>query len=177
MIRPMSPDKVLREQPPVKPVATSAVLPFDCSEVRVSPAEAPIISSQPRTGKADYYELTWKPRHDGGAPVLEYVVKYRKVQRCPVHLYSVICLVSLYDMFVMWFHTSELLCVHSVWQAGESPGEWTTNTISGSQNKLTLTKLLPASLYEVEMAAKNCAGLGQPAMMTFRTGKCIQPFS
>ncbi|XP_051738346.1 brother of CDO isoform X1 [Ctenopharyngodon idella] len=133
MIRPMSPDKVLREQPPVKPVATSAVLPFDCSEVRVSPAEAPIISSQPRTGRADYYELTWKPRHDGGAPVLEYVVKYRK--------------------------------------AGESPGEWTTNTISGSQNKLTLTKLLPASLYEVEMAAKNCAGLGQPAMMTFRTGK------
>ncbi|XP_048030606.1 brother of CDO isoform X1 [Megalobrama amblycephala] len=133
LIRPMSPDKVLREQPPVKPVATSAVLPFDCSEVRVSPAEAPIISSQPRTGKADYYELTWKPRHDGGAPVLEYVVKYRK--------------------------------------AGESPGEWTTNTISGSQNKLTLTKLLPASLYEVEMAAKNCAGLGQPAMMTFRTGK------
>lgn len=101
MIRPMSPDKVLREQPPVKPVATSAVLPFDCSEVRVSPAEAPIISSQPRTGRADYYELTWKPRHDGGAPVLEYVVKYRKVQYCTVHLYSVICLVSLYDMFVM----------------------------------------------------------------------------
>ncbi|KAK2870062.1 hypothetical protein Q8A67_024454 [Cirrhinus molitorella] len=133
LIRPMSPDKVLREQPPIKPVATSAVLPFDCSEVRVSPAEAPVILSQPRTGKADYYELTWKPRHDGGAPVLEYVIKYRK--------------------------------------AGESPGEWTTNTISGSQHKLTLTKLQPTSLYEVEMAAKNCAGLGQPAMMTFRTGK------
>ncbi|KAI2649002.1 Brother of CDO [Labeo rohita] len=133
LIRPMSPDKVLREQPPLKPVATSAVLPFDCSEIRVSPAEAPVILSQPRTGKADYYELTWKPRHDGGSPVLEYVVKYRK--------------------------------------AGESPGEWTTNTISGSQHKLTLTKLQPASLYEVEMAAKNCAGLGQPAMMTFRTGK------
>ncbi|KAL0156728.1 hypothetical protein M9458_047974, partial [Cirrhinus mrigala] len=123
LIRTMSPDKVLREQPPLKPMATSAVLPFDCSEIRV----------QPRTGKADYYELTWKPRHDGGAPVLEYVVKYRK--------------------------------------AGESPGEWTTNTISGSQHKLTLTKLQPASLYEVEMAAKNCAGVGQPAMMTFRTGK------
>lgn len=101
MIRPMSPDKVLREQPPLKPVATSAVLPFDCSEVRVSPAEAPVILSQPRTGKADYYELTWKPRHDGGAPVLEYVVKYRKVKHCPVHLYSVICLVSLYNMLVM----------------------------------------------------------------------------
>uniref|UniRef100_A0A8C2KIV9 BOC cell adhesion associated, oncogene regulated n=1 Tax=Cyprinus carpio TaxID=7962 RepID=A0A8C2KIV9_CYPCA len=138
LIRPLSPDKVLREQPPLKPVATSAMLPFDCSEIRVSPAEAPVILSQPRTGKADYYELTWKPRHDGGAPVLEYVVKYRK--------------------------------------AGESPGEWTTNTISGSQHKLTLTKLQPTSLYEVEMAAKNCAGLGQPAMMTFRTGKCMQPY-
>uniref|UniRef100_A0A671RNY0 Brother of CDO n=1 Tax=Sinocyclocheilus anshuiensis TaxID=1608454 RepID=A0A671RNY0_9TELE len=129
LIQPLSPDKVLREQPPLKPVATSAVLPFDCSEVRVSPAEAPVILSQPRTGKADYYELTWKPRHDGGAPVLEYVVKYRK--------------------------------------AGESPGEWTTNAISGSQHKLTLTKLQPASLYEVEMAAKNCAGLGQPFKITF----------
>uniref|UniRef100_A0A672RSX1 Brother of CDO n=1 Tax=Sinocyclocheilus grahami TaxID=75366 RepID=A0A672RSX1_SINGR len=129
LIRPLSPDKVLREQPPLKPVATSAVLPFDCSEVRVSPAEAPVILSQPRTGKADYYELTWKPRHDGGAPVLEYVVKYRK--------------------------------------AGESPGEWTTNAISGTQHKLTLTKLQPASLYEVEMAAKNCAGLGQPFKITF----------
>ncbi|XP_051969788.1 brother of CDO-like [Xyrauchen texanus] len=133
LIRPMSPDKVLREQPPLKPVSTSAVLPVDCSEVKVSHAEAPIIMSQPRTGKADYYELTWKPRHDGGAPVLEYVVKYRK--------------------------------------AGESPGDWISSTISGLQHKLTLTKLQPASLYEVEMAAKNCAGLGQPAMMTFRTGR------
>ncbi|XP_051970367.1 brother of CDO [Xyrauchen texanus] len=133
LIRPMSPDKVLREQPPLKPVVTSAMLPVDCSEVRVSPAEAPVIMSQPRTVKADYYELTWEPRHDGGAPVLEYIIKYRK--------------------------------------AGESPGDWITSTISGSQHKLTLTKLQPASLYEVEMAAKNCAGLGQPAMMTFRTGK------
>lgn len=79
MIRPMSPDKVLREQPPVKPMATSAMLPLDCSEIRVSPPEAPIILSLPRTGKADYYELTWKPRHDGGVPMLEYVIKYRKV--------------------------------------------------------------------------------------------------
>ncbi|XP_065114243.1 brother of CDO isoform X1 [Paramisgurnus dabryanus] len=133
MIRPMSPDKVLREQPPLKPMATSAMLPLDCSEIRVSLADAPIILSQPRTGKADFYELTWKPRHDGGAPVLEYVIKYRK--------------------------------------AGESPGEWITSSISGSQHKLTLTKLQPTSLYEVEMAARNCAGLGQPAMMTFRTGK------
>lgn len=133
LIRPMSPDKVLREQPPVKPVATSVMLPLDCSEIRVSPPEAPVILSQPRTGKADYYELTWKPRHDGGVPMLEYVIKYRK--------------------------------------AGESPSEWISSSISGSQHKLTLTKLQPASLYEVEMAARNCAGLGQPAMMTFRTGK------
>lgn len=49
--------------------------------------------------------------------------------------------------------------------------EWTSSCISGALHKLTLAKLQPDSLYEVEMAAKNCAGLGQPAMMTFRTGK------
>lgn len=43
--------------------------------------------------------------------------------------------------------------------------------VSGGQHKLTLALLEPASLYEVEMAARNCAGLGHPAMMTFRTGK------
>lgn len=79
--RPLSPDKVLREQPPVRPAATGAMLPLDCSELpgQILPAEAPIILSQPRTGKADYYELTWRPRHERGIPVLEYMVKYRKV--------------------------------------------------------------------------------------------------
>ncbi|XP_075994279.1 brother of CDO isoform X2 [Genypterus blacodes] len=135
ILRPLSPDKVLREQPPVRPGATGAMLPLDCSELptQTIPAEAPIILSQPRTGKADYYELTWRPRHERGAPVLEYMVKYRKV--------------------------------------GVPQGEWTSSSISGSLHKLTLAKLQPDSLYEVEMTAKNCAGLGQPAMMTFRTGK------
>lgn len=82
LIRPMSPDQVLRELPPARPVAPSTDLFVDCSEIpgNVSPAEAPVILSQPRTGTADYYELIWEPRHDGGAPVLEYVVKYRKVK-------------------------------------------------------------------------------------------------
>ncbi|XP_054478592.1 brother of CDO isoform X5 [Anoplopoma fimbria] len=133
--RPLSPDKVLREQPPVRPGASGAMLPLDCSELpgHILPAEAPIILSQPRTGKADYYELTWRPRHERGVPVLEYMVKYRKV--------------------------------------GDALAEWTSSSISGALHKLTLAKLQPDSLYEVEMAAKNCAGLGQPAMMTFRTGK------
>lgn len=56
-------------------------------------------------------------------------------------------------------------------QVGDPLADWTTSSISGSLHKLTLAKLQPDSLYEVEMAAKNCAGLGQPAMMTFRTGK------
>lgn len=79
--RPLSPDKVLREQPPVRPGATGAMLPLDCSELpgQILPAEAPIILSQPRTGKADYYELTWRPRYERGARVLEYMIKYRKV--------------------------------------------------------------------------------------------------
>ncbi|XP_015250804.1 PREDICTED: brother of CDO isoform X2 [Cyprinodon variegatus] len=133
--RPLSPDKVLKEQPPVRTGATGAMLPLDCSTLprQILPAEAPIILSQPRTGKADYYELTWRPRHERGTPVLEYVIKYRK--------------------------------------EGDPLAEWTTRSISGSLHKLTLTKLQPDSLYEVEMAAKNCAGLGQPAMMTFRTGR------
>ncbi|XP_068604344.1 brother of CDO [Brachionichthys hirsutus] len=133
--RPLSPDKVLREQPPVRPGATGAMLPLDCSELpgQILPADAPVILSQPRTGKADYYELTWRPRHERGVPVLEYMVKYRKV--------------------------------------GDPLSEWTASSISGSLHKLTLAKLQPDSLYEVEMTAKNCAGLGQPAMMTFRTGK------
>ncbi|MED6268612.1 hypothetical protein CHARACLAT_024207, partial [Characodon lateralis] len=133
--RPLSPDKVLKEQPPVRSGATGAMLPLDCSAlpVQILPADAPIILSQPRTGKADYYELTWRPRHERGTPVLEYVIKYRK--------------------------------------EGDPLAEWTTRSISGSLHKLILTKLQPDSLYEVEMAAKNCAGLGQPAMMTFRTGR------
>ncbi|GAA6100142.1 brother of CDO [Tachysurus ichikawai] len=135
LIRPLSPDQVLRELPPARPVAPSTELFIDCSEIpgNVSPAEAPVILSQPRTGTADYYELIWEPRHNGGAPVLEYVVKYRK--------------------------------------AGDSLSEWIIKNISGLEQKLVLAKLQPASLYEVEMAARNCAGLGQPAMMTFRTGK------
>ncbi|KAM9713223.1 brother of CDO isoform 1-T2 [Menidia menidia] len=133
--RPLSPDKVLREQPPVRPGVSGAMLPLDCSELpgQVLPAEAPIILSLPRTGKADYYELTWRPRHERGAPVLEYLIKYRK--------------------------------------EGDPLAEWISRSISGSLHKLTLAKLQPDSLYEVEMAAKNCAGLGQPAMMTFRTGR------
>lgn len=85
--RPLSPDKVLREQPPVRPGVAGAMLPLDCSELpgQILPAEAPIILSQPRTGKADYYELTWRPRHERGAPVLEYMIKYRKVLRSAHH--------------------------------------------------------------------------------------------
>lgn len=81
--RPPSPDKVLREQPPVRSGSAGVTLPFDCVSLpaQVQPADAPVILSQPRTGKADHYELTWRPRHERGAPVLEYMVKYRKVER------------------------------------------------------------------------------------------------
>nr|XP_061820803.1 brother of CDO-like isoform X1 [Nerophis lumbriciformis] len=132
LYRPLGPDKVLREQ---TPGATGAISPPDCSSLPapVLPAEAPVILSQPRTGKTDHYELTWRPRHERGAPVLEYMVKYRKV--------------------------------------GEALAEWTWCSISGGVHKVTLAKLQPDSLYEVEMAAKNCGGVGQPAMMTFRTGR------
>lgn len=60
-------------------------------------------------------------------------------------------------------------------QLGNVSEEWTFYRVPGSQNRLTLTKLDPGSLYEVEMAAYNCAGEGQTAMMTFRTGRRPKP--
>lgn len=61
------------------------MLPLDCSELtgQLVPAEAPIILSQPRTGKADHYDLIWRPRHEHTPPVLEYVIKYKKVKLTP----------------------------------------------------------------------------------------------
>uniref|UniRef100_A0A8D1T0I1 Brother of CDO n=1 Tax=Sus scrofa TaxID=9823 RepID=A0A8D1T0I1_PIG len=56
-----------------------------------------------------------------------------------------------------------------------SSDEWTISGIPASQHHLTLTRLDPGSLYEVEMAAYNCAGEGQTAMVTFRTGRRPKP--
>ncbi|KAB1283454.1 Brother of CDO [Camelus dromedarius] len=56
-----------------------------------------------------------------------------------------------------------------------SSDEWTISGIPASQHRLTLTRLDPGSLYEVEMAAYNCAGEGQTAMVTFRTGRRPKP--
>ncbi|XP_037691499.1 brother of CDO isoform X2 [Choloepus didactylus] len=53
--------------------------------------------------------------------------------------------------------------------------DWTISGIPANQHRLTLTRLDPGSLYEVEMAAYNCAGEGQTAMVTFRTGRRPKP--
>ncbi|XP_006864242.1 PREDICTED: brother of CDO [Chrysochloris asiatica] len=53
--------------------------------------------------------------------------------------------------------------------------DWTISGIPASQHRLTLSRLDPGSLYEVEMAAYNCAGEGQTAMVTFRTGRRPKP--
>lgn len=110
--RPLSPDKVLREQPPVRSGATGAMLPLDCSELpgQILPAEAPIILSQPRTGKADYYELTWRPRHERGVPVLEYMVKYRKVSSLHSPLKCINTNVIISDMNTI-FVSDSYLCI------------------------------------------------------------------
>ncbi|XP_031311504.2 brother of CDO isoform X1 [Camelus dromedarius] len=60
-------------------------------------------------------------------------------------------------------------------QVTNSSDEWTISGIPASQHRLTLTRLDPGSLYEVEMAAYNCAGEGQTAMVTFRTGRRPKP--
>ncbi|XP_038145870.1 cell adhesion molecule-related/down-regulated by oncogenes isoform X2 [Cyprinodon tularosa] len=50
-------------------------------------------------------------------------------------------------------------------------GNWQTVRVPGSEKTLRLSELEPSSLYEVLMVARSPAGEGQPAMLTFRTGK------
>ncbi|XP_062894489.1 cell adhesion molecule-related/down-regulated by oncogenes isoform X2 [Mobula hypostoma] len=50
-------------------------------------------------------------------------------------------------------------------------GNWHTIRVPGSENELQLAELEPSSLYEVLMVARSASGEGQPAMLTFRTGK------
>ncbi|EOA92976.1 Brother of CDO [Anas platyrhynchos] len=122
-----------------KPGSTPLAAAAQCAASRelVSPAEAPVILSSPRTSKTDSYDLVWRPRPDSRAPILYYVVKHRKVTN-----------------------------------ASDS---WAVRDVPASQHRLTLTRLDPGSLYEVEMAAHNCAGEGQTAMVTFRTGRRPKP--
>ncbi|XP_043936763.1 cell adhesion molecule-related/down-regulated by oncogenes isoform X2 [Protopterus annectens] len=54
---------------------------------------------------------------------------------------------------------------------GTSVGSWHTVRVPGSENKLHISELEHSSLYEVLMVARNAAGDGQPAMLTFRTSK------
>ncbi|XP_040278794.1 brother of CDO isoform X2 [Bufo bufo] len=132
-------DKQLLLKAQLKPRPPTPGLPVPClpDKANVLQPEAPIILSSPRTSKTDYYELTWKPRHNGGAAILFYTVKHRKV-------------VNATD-------------------------DWTVSRVPGTQHRQILTKLDPGSLYEVEMAAYNCGGEGQTAMMTFRTGRRPKP--
>ncbi|XP_009865398.1 PREDICTED: brother of CDO [Apaloderma vittatum] len=123
-----------------KPGTTPLTASQQCAANRepVSPAEAPIILSSPRTSKTDSYDLVWRPRPDSRAPILYYVVKHRK-------------------------------------QVTNASDSWVVREVPASQHRLTLTRLDPGSLYEVEMAAHNCAGEGQTAMVTFRTGRRPKP--
>ncbi|XP_029433976.1 brother of CDO isoform X2 [Rhinatrema bivittatum] len=134
--RPSNTGRTVKGRSTLNPRPTEA-LQCSTSQGQVSIAEAPIILSSPRTSKTDFYELVWRPRHDGGAPILYYIVKHRKV--------------------------------------ANSSDDWMVSRITSSQHRLTLTKLDPGSLYEVEMAAYNCAGEGQTAMVTFRTGRRPKP--
>lgn len=54
---------------------------------------------------------------------------------------------------------------------GNVVGSWHTVRVPGSEKSLSLSDLEPSSLYEVLMVARSSAGEGQPAMLTFRTGK------
>lgn len=54
---------------------------------------------------------------------------------------------------------------------GNVAGPWNSIRVPASENEFPLTELEPSSLYEVLMVARNAAGEGQPAMLTFRTSK------
>ncbi|XP_024910728.1 cell adhesion molecule-related/down-regulated by oncogenes isoform X2 [Cynoglossus semilaevis] len=56
-------------------------------------------------------------------------------------------------------------------EMGTVVGSWHTVRVPGSEKTLRLSELEPSSLYEVLMVARRSAGEGQPAMLTFRTGK------
>ncbi|KAK3569586.1 hypothetical protein QTP86_002160 [Hemibagrus guttatus] len=56
-------------------------------------------------------------------------------------------------------------------EMGNVVGGWYTVRVPGSERSLPLSDLEPSSLYEVLMVARSSAGEGQPAMLTFRTGK------
>lgn len=56
-------------------------------------------------------------------------------------------------------------------EMGNVVGSWHTVRVPGSERSLPLSDLEPSSLYEVLMVARSSAGEGQPAMLTFRTGK------
>ncbi|KAM9224678.1 brother of CDO isoform 1-T2 [Dugong dugon] len=60
-------------------------------------------------------------------------------------------------------------------QVTNTSDNWTISGIPASQHHLILNRLDPGSLYEVEMAAYNCVGEGQTAMVTFRTGRRPKP--
>ncbi|XP_069805033.1 cell adhesion molecule-related/down-regulated by oncogenes isoform X2 [Dendropsophus ebraccatus] len=54
---------------------------------------------------------------------------------------------------------------------GNVAGMWNSIRVPASENEFHLKELDPSSLYEVLMVARNAAGEGQPAMLTFRTSK------
>ncbi|XP_053356547.1 cell adhesion molecule-related/down-regulated by oncogenes isoform X1 [Clarias gariepinus] len=60
-------------------------------------------------------------------------------------------------------------------EMGNVVGSWHTVRVPGSERSLPLSDLEPSSLYEVLMVARSSAGEGQPAMLTFRTGKEKNP--
>ncbi|KAL0972687.1 hypothetical protein UPYG_G00193470 [Umbra pygmaea] len=54
-------------------------------------------------------------------------------------------------------------------------GSWHTVRVPGSEKTLRLSELEASSLYEVLMVSRSAVGEGQPAMLTFRTGKEKSP--
>lgn len=82
-------------------------------------------------------------------------------------------LILVFRFFVMCLCLSPrvAVCMCQVDEMGTVVGSWQTVRVPGSEKTLRLSELEPSSLYEVLMVARSSAGEGQPAMLTFRTGK------
>lgn len=74
-------------------------------------------------------------------------------------------------IMVAFAHVCVALSARQVDEMGAVVGSWHTVRVPGSEKTLRLSELEPSSLYEVLMVARSSAGEGQPAMLTFRTGK------
>ncbi|XP_029428576.1 cell adhesion molecule-related/down-regulated by oncogenes isoform X3 [Rhinatrema bivittatum] len=109
----------------------------------VSPPEAPIILSPPRTLKPDMYNLIWRPGKDGGMPINAYFVQYRKLDNSGsvAGSWSTVRVPgSENELHLTELEPSSLYEVLMVARSGAGDGQPAMLTFRTSKEKLTSSK-------------------------------------